>query len=124
MSNKNIDAFLTLVDSILPPEELQPATEISGLLVSQFDMITALSGNEAVTADHDFDSHHLFWPRTDYKTRTEKLFRRQFIIPINIGIHREIHANIEPPTKPCRNVMLGYLALMDSKYGQQTPPAA
>lgn len=120
MSNKNIDAFLSLVDGILPPEQQQPIEEISGILVPQFEMIVALSGVEAITLNRHFDTHHLFWPRSEYRTQAEKAFRRQFVTPINRGIHDELHANLEPPTKPPRSVMLGYLALLDRKeHGQQ-----
>lgn len=120
MRTDRIDAILGLIDGVLPPEELIPSEEVSGLVAPQFELIVALSGVEAVTANRGFDSHHLFWPRSDYRTRTEKIFRRQFIIPINRGIHEEIHAQIEPPVKPSREVMIGYLTMLDVKdHGQQ-----
>jgi hypothetical protein len=118
-SNQHIDDILAIIDGVLPPEQPQPIQEVSGLLVPQFELIVALSGLEAVTADHSIDTHHLFWPRSSYKTTVEKQFRRSFQVPINRGVHNEVHAKIEPPTKPSRATMLGYLSLLEQKNGQQ-----
>lgn len=120
----HIDDILTLIDGILPPEEQLPSSEISALLTPQFEMIVALSGLEAVTAGHNIDTHHLFWPRVDYKTTTEKQFRRAFQIPLNRGVHNEVHAKLRPPIKPSRVTMLGYLSLLELKNGQQTQAQA
>ena len=117
-TNRHVDDILALIDGILPPEDAAPMQEISGLLIPQFAAIVDLSGIERVTDNHHFDTHHLFYPRCDYKTRTERLFRRAFAIPINRGVHNEIHATIKPPRKPSRAVMLGYLSLLDKKDGE------
>lgn len=113
------DDILAVIDGILPPEQeprQDEIVEVSGLLQPQFEMIVALSGLQDVTSRRDFvDVHHLFWPRTNYRTTLEKTFRRQFVLPINRGVHDEVHAQLEPPVKPNRRTMLGYLALLDKK---------
>lgn len=122
--NSHFEDILSLIDDILPLEEPTPAQEVSGLLTPQFELILALSGLEAVTGGHSVDRHHLFWPRADYRTTVEKRFRREFQMPINRGVHNEVHANIEPPIKPSRATMLGYLSLLGQKNGQQAPTTA
>lgn len=59
------------------------------------------------------DTHHLFYPRRDYRTRVEKEFRE---LPENKeqlcrAVHNERHAMEGPPQKPSREEMLGAIAL-------------
>lgn len=59
------------------------------------------------------DTHHDFYPRSDYRTPTEKRFRE---LPENKELlcraeHDERHATEAPPQKPPREVMLGALAI-------------
>jgi hypothetical protein len=59
------------------------------------------------------DTHHLFYPRRDYRTRVEREFRE---LPVNKeqicrSEHDERHA-VEPvPQKPTKQEMLGAIAL-------------
>lgn len=58
------------------------------------------------------DTHHIFYPRRDYRTPVEKAFR---LLPENkVELcrveHEEIHAALAPE-KPPREVMLGAIAV-------------
>lgn len=87
--------------------------------------MVALSGMERVfdgrgPVNRDYiDTHHLFYPRSAYRTTLQKTFRRQFIIPIHRGIHEELHVRVEPPPMPPRSLMVGYLMLLDKKEHQK-----
>lgn len=52
--------------------------------------------------------HHLFWPRRDYHTRTEKFFRSLpcQIVLLDDFTHRMLHRHTEPPSKPSHEEML------------------
>ena len=54
------------------------------------------------------DSHHVYFPRRDYKTKIEKQFRN---LPENLVEmcrleHDNLHATQTPPEKPSRDEML------------------
>jgi hypothetical protein len=53
------------------------------------------------------DKHHLFWPRQDYKTPTEKRFREldENKVIICRNFHDEEHALFPPPDKPDLEIM-------------------
>lgn len=120
-SGERIDDILSRIDAVVPPTEHPMIAEVHSLIQPQLAMIVALSGLEHTLeqrgkTNRDFiDTHHLFWPRVDYRSILHKTFRRQFIIPIHRGIHEEVHANLEPPKTPPRSLMVGYLALIDKK---------
>lgn len=62
--------------------------------------------------------HHVWWERQDYKKHHERSFRRHsgFIIPkVPNGVHRYLHAIIEPPEKPTRYEMEGVLRLVEER---------
>ena len=53
------------------------------------------------------DLHHFYYPKADYKTKTEKQFRE---LPENKGylcrcLHNFIHSTQEPPEKPTLEFM-------------------
>lgn len=64
--------------------------------------------DECKQATPHSDVHHFYYPRKDYKTKTEKEFRN---LPENKGyvcrcLHNFIHATQEPPVKPTLDFML------------------
>lgn len=52
--------------------------------------------------------HHLWWPKRDYLDSVGRVFRGLpcHILPLDIEIHRIIHAYLPPPRKPSRDEML------------------
>jgi hypothetical protein len=69
-----------------------------------------------------WDSHHLFWTRRSYHTRTDRAFRTHFglVIPTPLINHRNLHHEIEPPLKPDRDMMTGLMdVLEDTPEGNQ-----
>lgn len=54
------------------------------------------------------DSHHIFHPRADYRTPTEKRFRRLpcNVVQIDKITHRLLHQYTKPPQKPPVDVMV------------------
>lgn len=58
-----------------------------------------------------YNRHHTFWMRRDYKTPIERAFRNHhgLVIPVDVDVHAELHANLYPPPKPHRELMLGIL---------------
>lgn len=61
------------------------------------------------------DDHHLFYPRAEYKTKTERNFRLlgANIIRICRNLHNIEHAIFPKPEKPDEDVMLA--AIQDQK---------
>lgn len=55
--------------------------------------------------------HHLWWPRSDYKTRLERSFRNHPLNSSNIeeSIHNELHKSSKPPQKPSTEFMRQFL---------------
>jgi hypothetical protein len=49
--------------------------------------------------------------RRDYKTPIERAFRNHhgLVVPVSLEAHAELHANLYPPPKPHRELMLGIL---------------
>ena len=64
---------------------------------------------------HDVNNHHALWQRAWYKSPIEKCLRthRGLIVPIQIEVHKELHADIPPPPKPSGRLILGALAMLD-----------
>lgn len=54
------------------------------------------------------DTHHLFYPRSEYRTKLEKDFRNldENKVVICRFEHDQIHASLEVPEKPTREVMV------------------
>lgn len=48
------------------------------------------------------DRHHIYWPSSEYSTRTEKEFRQLEVNKITIcrWLHNTIHAVVLPPEHP------------------------
>lgn len=110
MESKHSARIIELIDNVVGAPEIEDVGEI---IMPQLELMVALNGMERVfdkrgTKDF-YDTHHLFFPRCDYKTPLEKKFRKAFIIPIHRGIHDELHARIPKPEKPGRLAMLAYL---------------
>jgi hypothetical protein len=60
--------------------------------------------------------HHVFFRRRDYNTRAERKLRnnRTFIIPMEVGIHSDLHAHIPYVPKPNHNLIYGILDNLDN----------
>ena len=54
-------------------------------------------------------THHLLWPRAEYRTRHEKALRRTLVIETEWESHRELHAALRPPVKPDIGITLTLL---------------
>ncbi len=54
------------------------------------------------------NTHHLYYPRHDYKTKVERIFRDlpENKVQLCMDEHDEIHATELPPVKPPRDEML------------------
>lgn len=66
------------------------------------------------------DRHHEYYPKSDYTTTVESMFRNlgSNIVQICRREHNEIHATQEPPEKPSTVEMLK--AIVDEHYPQYT----
>lgn len=50
----------------------------------------------------EYNVHHRWWPKRDYKTPLEKAFRElpENKVRMRVDDHRKLHATTEPPKKP------------------------
>lgn len=108
---RNIDDLFHLIDEVLPPQDNRIAQEIHQIIVPQLAFIATQSA--LLEQSTEYNLHHLVFPRRDYVTPLEKRFRKQLIVPVDIGVHKSLHHELPPPVKPNRFVMLGFLALVD-----------
>lgn len=46
------------------------------------------------------DTHHLYYPKSDYRTKVERTFRSIHKVEMCRWAHVELHATQEPPEKP------------------------
>lgn len=55
--------------------------------------------------------HHVFFQRRKYKTGAERRLRNNpaFVIPMDVGIHQDLHANVVTPPKPDASLIHGIL---------------
>jgi hypothetical protein len=65
------------------------------------------------------EKHHLYWPRTRYKTQLERKFRNH---PNNIvlmphTLHQVLHLRNKPPKKPSPEAMHLFLQTNGTKRG-------
>lgn len=44
--------------------------------------------------------HHMLWPRKDYRGHHDKQLRNVLVIGTDWEAHKELHAQLKPPTKP------------------------
>ena len=51
------------------------------------------------------NTHHLFWPRRNYKTTLEKTFRQLHTVKMCIEAHKLLHRTTQPPHKPSVEAM-------------------
>ena len=76
----------------------------------------------------EVNRHHLFHARAWYKTPLEKALRQHdgLVVPMYVGVHKELHANVQPPPKPNQRLILGALACLDDLPGSTLahPPQA
>jgi len=65
--------------------------------------------------DRSVNDHHVLWCRRWYKTPLEKAIRGHtgLVVPMYVGTHRELHANLAPPPKPNSRIILGSLAMLN-----------
>lgn len=67
---------------------------------------TPIKGCKYLTSGGCFaDDHHLYFPKSWYRTKIEQEFRELFVANICRRIHDEIHAVTQPPPKPSRKEM-------------------
>lgn len=52
--------------------------------------------------------HHIWYPRRDYKTPTERAFRSLpcFIVWLDVEAHKLLHVHQRPPSKPKHDEMV------------------
>ena len=72
---------------------------------------------------HFTDTHHLYFPRRDYQTKTEKQYRElpHHKVVICRNEHNELHAEYQPPTKPSQAEMVRAIAswaMREAEYAQ------
>ena len=67
---------------------------------------------ECPLMQHFSDVHHMYYPRSDYKTSTEKQYRElpHHKVRLCRNEHNEIHANEQAPTKPPYSEMVRAIA--------------
>ena len=72
------------------------------------DGVTCQNQGDCGNTDYSEDRHHLYWPRSAYRTAVEKRFRELAVNKIVICrlAHNEHHATTAPPEKPTREQML------------------
>lgn len=72
-----------------------------------------------MNAPEGWNIHHLFWMRRDYKDSVGRTFRNQkgLMIPTPVDLHRNLHANLSPPPKPRRDLMLGAISVLSDYSG-------
>ena len=61
------------------------------------------------------NNHHVWFQRRSYKSPIERAFRNHngFIIPTPVTAHNNLHANLYPPPKPHRELMMGILSNLE-----------
>lgn len=73
----------------------------------QFELIVALSGLERAVEERKnfYDRHHNFFPKHEYKTRTEKAFREIFTMTLWRPDHEDLHHALPSPDHPTQQEM-------------------
>lgn len=61
------------------------------------------------TEDCNKDRHHLYYPKSAYEDKVEKIFRGLHQLDLCRPLHEYIHKAYDPPPKPSRDYMLGYV---------------
>lgn len=63
-----------------------------------------------------FDIHHVWWPKYDYKSRSDKRFRRYtgFVVPALRINHDLLHYRLTAPPKPSKAQMTDCLDILES----------
>ncbi len=65
--------------------------------------------------ERPFNQHHVLWQRTSYRASHEKALRthRGLVVPMDIGIHKDLHARVPTPPKPDHRLVCGSLEMLD-----------
>jgi len=65
--------------------------------------------------ERPFNQHHVLWNRTAYKQSHEKALRthRGLVVPMDIGVHKDLHARVPIPPKPDHRLVCGSLEMLD-----------
>lgn len=60
--------------------------------------------------------HHVFFQRRNYKTGLERRLRNNpaFVIPMDVTVHGDLHANVGIPPKPKAELTYGILNNLDN----------
>jgi len=63
----------------------------------------------------EWNVHHIWWPKNEYKTKFEKSFRNatENKIAVPTFSHNMLHAKVPPPTKPNRNQMFDLMDILE-----------
>lgn len=67
-------------------------------------------------AEREWNVHHAIWQRAWYRGHVEKSYREHRGLKARMYIpeHQALHANIYPPMKPTRELLLGATAMLDA----------
>lgn len=70
------------------------------------------------------DTHHMYYPKSLYKTDAEKLFRNLAGNTMRIcrALHDDLHANERPPEKPSREVIFNVIKEAQGGNGKLAGP--
>ena len=62
------------------------------------------------------NQHHLFFNKSYYKSRLEKQFRTHsaLVIPMELQVHRDLHAEVPPPPKPSARLIYGAIGALST----------
>lgn len=65
--------------------------------------------------ERPFNQHHVLWQRTSYRASHEKALRthRGLVVPMDIGVHKDLHARVPIPPKPDHRLVCGSLEMLD-----------
>ena len=65
--------------------------------------------------ERDFNCHHLFWQRANFKTPLEKQLRNHRLLktPLYVDVHKDLHADLPPPPKPNAELICGMLLVLN-----------
>ena len=65
--------------------------------------------------ERPFNQHHTLWQRRSYRTPAEKALRthRGLVVPMDIGVHKDLHAIVPIPSKPDHRLVCASLEMLD-----------
>jgi len=63
----------------------------------------------------ELNVHHTFYNRAWYRTPILRILRQHplVITTMDVGVHKELHANVPPPPRPSPDIAIGAVCLLD-----------